>query len=797
MGTEFIATAAPEVFTNPEHDVAIADKNGQFSFGFNGGDLPQPGDPLAAMESIVKAGDPGGVGLLFFFGVFPDNAVNYSQSTAPVSIDLEQPVQHGGFAEGDMLGSDANFSTIFKITGSNFNDVIRGSNEVDTGGDAAIFGTNSGDNVLIGGGGDDVLEGRGGADDLIGGTGFDYASYESSPAGVTVRLPGVGTDTQTGIATGGDATGDNLIEIEGLIGSRSNDTLTGNALDNVVAGGLGNDILNGMGGNDTVDYSRDHFFDFGDTADQVVVHLGLGGSPGEGDKFKELITSNGLQFVQVGADTLISIENVTGTAGSDTIVGNEQANVLDGRGGNDTLDGGLGNDTLIGGSGIDTASYLSHDNVALLTGEQDVITLGLNGADGSYTRSQEVLLFPTPQFQVVETDVLRGIENVTGSNHSETIIGNEQNNVLDGRGGNDILDGGLGNDTLIGGSGINTASYVSHDNVALLPGEQDVISLGLNGADGSYTRSQIVSFNPVQFQTVETDVLRSIQNVTGSNHNETIIGNEQDNVLDGRGGNDILKGGGGNDTLLGGSGDDTYNFTGSTLFGNDHIEDTSGNDTIVLDNVPLIPNSVGINVLDISTSRVGNDLLITVPLGTIDVVNHFAGEQVENIVVDGQSFVLANGTIGGNGSGILTGTEGNDTLNGNGGNDVLFGNGGNDQLLGGKGNDVLNGGPGNDGLLGGLGKDVLIGGAGNDVLTGGQGSDTFVFGPGFGHDVITDFTHDDRIEFVGGIFQDAQQALAASHQVGNDTVITADANNSVTLQDVGLQSLHTKDFIIG
>jgi Ca2+-binding RTX toxin-like protein len=199
--------------------------------------------------------------------------------------------------------------------------------------------------------------------------------------------------------------------------------------------------------------------------------------------------------------------------------------------------------------------------------------------------------------------------------------------------------------------------------------------------------------------------------------------------------------------------------------------------------------------LNISTSHVGNDLNITVPNGTIDVVNHFAGEQVENIVVNGQSFVLANSTIGGNGSGILTGTDGDDTLNGNGGNDILFGNDGNDLLLGGKGDDLLNGASGNDVLDGGLGKDVLIAGAGNDQLTGGQSADTFVFGPGFGHDVVTDFTHDDRIEF-DGVFQTAQQVLAASQQVGNDTVITV-ADNSVTLQDVNLQSLHTKDFVIG
>ena len=217
----------------------------------------------------------------------------------------------------------------------------------------------------------------------------------------------------------------------------------------------------------------------------------------------------------------------------------------------------------------------------------------------------------------------------------------------------------------------------------------------------------------------------------------------------------------------------------------------SGNDTIFIDHVPTF--SAG---LDISTTRVNNDLLITVPNGTIDITNHFTGEQVETIVINGVSFVLANGTIGGNGGGILTGTEADDTLNGNGGNDMLFGNGGNDHLLGGKGDDLLNGGAGNDVLDGGLGKDRLIGGTGDDQLNGGQGADTFVFGAGFGHDVITDFTHDDRIEFNDGVFQNAQQVLAASQQVGDNTVITVDADNSVTLQGLALQSLHAKDFII-
>jgi Ca2+-binding RTX toxin-like protein len=163
--------------------------------------------------------------------------------------------------------------------------------------------------------------------------------------------------------------------------------------------------------------------------------------------------------------------------------------MLEGRGGSNVLDGGLGDDSLIGGSGIDTADYTSHDSMAVQRGEQYVIALGVIGRPGSFTLTSS----PLPGVsQVVESDVLIGIENVTGSNHAETITGNELANTLDGRGGNDILDGGAGNDVIIGGDGIDTASYESHDAVAGVFGG-DVISLGQNGADGSYTRLGIVS----------------------------------------------------------------------------------------------------------------------------------------------------------------------------------------------------------------------------------------------------------------------------------------------------------------
>jgi Ca2+-binding RTX toxin-like protein len=76
------------------------------------------------------------------------------------------------------------------------------------------------------------------------------------------------------------------------------------------------------------------------------------------------------------------------------------------------------------------------------------------------------------------------------------------------------------------------------------------------------------------------------------------------------------------------------------------------------------------------------------------------------------------------------GTEAADTLAGTAGDDVIRGLGGNDKLSGGAGNDVLDGGAGND---------ILYGGVGGYQAGSGAGNDTYVFGRGYGQDVIYDF----------------------------------------------------------
>ena len=130
------------------------------------------------------------------------------------------------------------------ITGTDGDDKYPYGTELrGTNGDDQMYGL-AGSDCLVGFDGDDLLEGGPGADELWGGYGFDTASYQgsASPEGVYVLLSYAdGTDF-------GDASGDRLHEIEGVIGSAFGDLLQGSAGANVLRGGGGDDQVNGLHG---------------------------------------------------------------------------------------------------------------------------------------------------------------------------------------------------------------------------------------------------------------------------------------------------------------------------------------------------------------------------------------------------------------------------------------------------------------------------------------------------------------------------------------------------------------------
>ncbi|MBA4099881.1 MAG: hypothetical protein C0484_24290 [Rhodospirillum sp.] len=136
---------------------------------------------------------------------------------------------------------------------------------------------------------------------------------------------GSGNDTIIGGSLNDTIWGDGGNDM--LKGGAGNDRLLGNSSADTVSGGLGNDFLDGGSNNDTASYAA--------AAGPITANLSLGTATGE------------------GADTLLNLEHVTGSAFDDAITGSTLNNALIGGAGNDTVHGGLGNDTLTGGTGTD------------------------------------------------------------------------------------------------------------------------------------------------------------------------------------------------------------------------------------------------------------------------------------------------------------------------------------------------------------------------------------------------------------------------------------------------------------
>jgi len=107
---------------------------------------------------------------------------------------------------------------------------------------------------------------------------------------------------------------------------------------------------------------------------------------------------------------------------------------------------------------------------------------------------------------------------------------------------------------------------------------------------------------------------------------------------------------------------------------------------------------------------------------------------------------------------------------------------------------------GNQAISGTGGDDTLFGAEGNDTLFGDTGDDLFIFTDGAGNDTVNDFTAgaatDDVLDVSAFGFATEANAIAAATQVGADTVIQLDADDSVTLLGVNAGLLNDDDFLI-
>jgi VCBS repeat-containing protein len=168
-------------------------------------------------------------------------------------------------------------------------------------------------------------------------------------------------------------------------------------------------------------------------------------------------------------------------------------------------------------------SYTANDN----HGGSDTANVSISYQDGhtlTGTSGDDVLVAGT------------GDNILNAGDGNDVLTAGSGNNELHGGAGNDLLYSGPGNDLLDGGSGIDTASY-AHATAGV------TVNLGLLGAQNTLGAG--------------TDTLTGIENLVGSNFNDTLTGDNNNNVINGGLGNDILNGGGGDDLLIGGMGNNT------------------------------------------------------------------------------------------------------------------------------------------------------------------------------------------------------------------------------------------------
>ncbi len=336
--------------------------------------------------------------------------VDYSNAPAAgVMINLETGLGAGGEAAGDT------YSGIERAMGSNQSDRITGNAAANilygVSGDDRLQGRDGAD-VLYGGWGDDILEGGAGPDFMDGdieygpltGPGIDLLSYASSNAGVAL-------DLFAGMAIGGDAEGDQFFNVEGIIGSRFGDELTG---------AVAADRLEGRDGNDNLAGSRgDDWLVGGAGADRVVGGSGIDtsdyGLSAAGVRIN--LSTQGAAGGDASGDVLRSIENLWGSRYADRLLGDSGRNMLSGQGGHDVLTGGDGSDLFVygrkgfgkdvitdfenesdmidlRGSGLTFASFTKTSS-----GADTVLTLVANGA-------QTITLKGIAPSQVTEADFL-------------------------------------------------------------------------------------------------------------------------------------------------------------------------------------------------------------------------------------------------------------------------------------------------------------------------------------------------------------------------------------------------------
>ncbi len=572
------------------------------------------------------------------------------------------------------------------------------------------------------------------------------------------------------------------VVIENATGGSGNDSLFGNAADNVLNGGEGLDALYGGPGADTLIGGGGQYdiAGYSTATSGVVADLALGGSAGD-----------------AAGDVYVNILNLLGSSFDDVLRGDGNNNEISGGDGNDVLDGrGGGFDQLHGGNGDDT--YIL-DEFAV------VDESGSKGLDTVLVAFSGYHLTSKVEIGIVEGNAGLALygsmddNTLYGGVGDDTLSGWVGNDALVGGNGNDLLDGEVGADTLSGGVGNDT--YVVDDVADVIfenPGEgADLVQSSISWNLGANFENLALTGSGTS-----TAVGNELDNdLTGNDAANTLYGRAGADMVDGAGGADTVYGDDGNDTLVGGDGvdlldggNDNDHLSGGTeadaLYGRaglDTLDGGAGADTMyggAGDDTYLVDNASDVTL---ESSGAGNDTVLA-------SITYALNAYIENLTLSGSDAlngtgnILANILVGNDAANTLSGGAGFDTLNGNGGADILNGGNGNDTLSGGDGNDQLDGGNDLDVLSGGDGADTLFGRSASDTLNGDAGADTLYGGDGDDamnggddNDLLDGLNHNDTLS--GGNGDDTlygrQNDDALNGDAGQDTLYGGDGNDTL------------------
>ncbi|SPJ30970.1 calcium-binding protein [Falsiruegeria mediterranea] len=454
---------------------------------------------------------------------------------------FEQNWQIGTFQDDIILASvQADFMEVHGLSG---NDTITAT------GGPKLYDGGDGDDVITAFNnlGPDNLPGQ---DAYIGGAGQDLIDLSRLTANGHV----IDLEAGLGWLNSSPQTTHVLSGFEHLIGTPQSDNITGSAEANNLSSGEGYDWIIPGRGNDTVD---------GGVGRDMVSYSDVTEVAGRGTNFMlDLDLGAGTANIFGGeVDQLISIERATGSIFADVMRGSDGNDEMRGLGDYDWFIATAGNDTLDGGNGQDMITFLEASSSGAPVVETVFSATGappMGAAVGGVTLN---LSDPTQSTGLALGLTLNSVERVTGSSHQDVFYGDAQQNDFRGLGGYDWFVGSTGGrERYFGGDGLDTVTYfqstsgvaASLRNGAGLSGGQET---GY-GSAGDAVR----------------DLYFEIENLVGTNFDDSLTGNNErnqlsgldgDDFLFGYGGNDYMKGGAGNDTLNGGAGSDFAIFDGN------------------------------------------------------------------------------------------------------------------------------------------------------------------------------------------------------------------------------------------